>query len=386
MKLLIDGIIFQKSSHGGISRIFKEILPKMCDQEPDLDISIFIDGPLLQDLPFHPQINVIKAPPIRRKIEIKGYWKKILDPLRRIGSNSWQYTRRFWMGRGEGQIWHSTYYTYPVVWSGHQVVTIHDMVHELFPDIYNTQLDDIARQQKKRCVENSDAIICISESTRRDLDSFYNTQNKEINIIPPAYNPIFRRLANNLEIDGDLQKVQFLLFVGNRTHHKNFIDLIEAYRLWYGRHDVSLVVVGPPWTSEEKIKLEEFGVKDRIHLFSNITDETLCKLYNQALAFVYPSKYEGFGIPLLEAMACGCPIIASRIPSTIEVAGKYPVYFDLNNIESQVKVFNKVFSLGEEKEREQIGILRAKKFNWEQTAQQTLDVYRSLVYKKKFDE
>jgi len=126
MQLLVDGIIFQKSSLGGIYRIFKEILPRMCDLKPELDISILIDGPLLHELPSHSQINTINAPPVRRMFKIDGVWKKIIYPIRRVGSITWQYTRQFWLGTGKNQIWHSTYYTYPPSWSGYQVVTGHD--------------------------------------------------------------------------------------------------------------------------------------------------------------------------------------------------------------------------------------------------------------------
>jgi len=179
------------------------------------------------------------------------------------------------------------------------------MIHELFPDNYNSRFDRLTRHQKKRCVEYSHAIICISESTKNDLEDFYGSQAKKISIVPPAYNTVFRRLYGKFDIDGNLIDVPFLLFVGNRTYHKNFMQLIEAYRIWDDRDKVLLVVVGPPWTSEEKDRLEIIGIMERIILFTNINDETLCKFYNLALAFVYPSIYEGFGIPLLEAMACG---------------------------------------------------------------------------------
>ena len=105
----------------------------------------------------------------------------------------------------------------------------------------------------------------------------------------------------------------------------------------------------------------------------------MCYLYNRALAFIYPSLYEGFGIPLLEAMACGCPIVASRIPSTIEVAGDCPVYFNPNDVEELISALDIIIPEGRNSKRTRSGLERVKKYSWQKTAEQTLEVYHSLV-------
>jgi len=120
------------------------------------------------------------------------------------------------------------------------------------------------------------------------------------------------------------------------------------------------------------------GIQNRVHLLTDVDDEELCRLYDQADAFVYPSLYEGFGIPLLEAMACGCPVVASRIPSTIEVAGMCPVYFESAEVESLLAAFDMALSEGRDSERVRSGFERVKSYSWDKTAKQTLEVYYVL--------
>jgi glycosyltransferase involved in cell wall biosynthesis len=142
---------------------------------------------------------------------------------------------------------------------------------------------------------------------------------------------------------------------------------------------VDLVVVGKPWTPEEEHLLLDRGVGATVRLRTAVEDSRLCRLYNDAAAFLYPSLYEGFGIPLLEAMACGCPIVASRIPSTIEVAGACPIYFDPSDVHSCVEAFDVAMSEGHDSERVRQGIQQAKRYSWDETARRTLNVYRELA-------
>ena len=134
--------------------------------------------------------------------------------------------------------------------------------------------------------------------------------------------------------------------MGTRGQHKNFLLLLEAYARWDRRSELSLVAVGAPWSNDEVHHLEIRGVSDRVHLLTDVDDERLCRLYNCAAALVYPSLYEGFGVPLLEAMACGCPIIASRIPSTIEVAGECPIYVEPTEPEDLIEAFDTAVAEG----------------------------------------
>ena len=115
-----------------------------------------------------------------------------------------------------------------------------------------------------------------------------------------------------------------------------------------------------------------------MHLLTGIADEELAWLYNQAVALVHPSLYEGFGIPLLEAMACGCPVVASRIPSTVEVAGDIPLYFEPAEPESLPAALDAICSEDGDSKRVKLGLEHVKQYSWDRTARETLEVYRAL--------
>ena len=171
-----------------------------------------------------------------------------------------------------------------------------------------------------------------------------------------------------------------MLYVGDRTHYKNFRGLLKAYSRWPARRELDLVVISSKgWSDTEWRCLLDLGIARHVCLLTSVEDWELCDLYNQAAALVYPSFYEGFGIPLLEAMACGCPVVASRIPSTEEVAGSCPIYFDARDIESMMAALDVALTEGRNSPRCQRGLARARKYSWDLTARGMLDVYYELA-------
>ena len=170
----------------------------------------------------------------------------------------------------------------------------------------------------------------------------------------------------------------FLLYVGGRVHYKNFDVLVQAFDRWPQAKHAQLVLVGDALNEAEERKLRELNILEHVCVMSKASDDTLCQLYNQAAAFVYPSLYEGFGIPLLEAMSCGCPVVASRIPTTQEIAADIPLYFEPTSVEGLVHALTQVFQ-GKDMERVASGLSRAKTFSWDQTAEETLKVYRKVL-------
>jgi glycosyltransferase involved in cell wall biosynthesis len=284
---------------------------------------------------------------------------------------------RLWIGDGAGKIWHSTYFTQPDCWRGAQVVTVVDMIYELYPNLFTDLYDQQFREQKRRAVSEAAAVICISETTRRDVQNYYGIGSDKTFVVPLAHSDSFHPREN--EEESPREGKPFLLYVGRRTHYKNFNLLLEAYSSWTGRNAIDLVVVSDThWTPEEERRLAELDVCSQVQLLTDIEDDDLRRLYGQAAAFVYPSLYEGFGIPLLEAMACGCPIIASEIPSSREVAGDCAIYFDPASFEDLRTALEKVVTEGPNATRRAAGISRAATFSWNETARRTLEVYRSL--------
>jgi glycosyltransferase involved in cell wall biosynthesis len=308
---------------------------------------------------------------------VRGPWRKFIYPLRKFGSSFLNKQKSYLLRDQRDSIWHSTYYTIPNSWLGPQVVTVHDLIQELFPDIYCYPEDEKARALKQSCIENADIIICDSESTRKDILRAYSSIKGSLSVIYLACSPVFQPLPQNMS-PTILDNEDFLLFIGNRTQYKNFHGLLEVYEHWEGRNHTRLVVVGAPFSSIEKRLIDEKGLTNRIQLFSEVSDAYLCNLYNQAKAFIFPSIYEGFGIPILEALACGCPVVASRIPSSEEVGGNCLFYFDISNPNEFTTAINQAILNGHDPVRVQRGLDRTKFFSWDKTAQKTLEAYRSI--------
>ncbi len=374
MHLTVDGIIYKRQTWGGVSRIFNEILPRMCDLDASLTVNLFtLQGTLLQQPPVHPQIRRRVIPRIERFLRPWRLWEN-KAPLAR------QWVQSLWTGAGKHGIWHSTYFTLPRKWKGKQVVTIYDMIYERFPELFRSEEDVQFRRQKRQCLLAADRVICISETTSRDVQQFYGIPSKAIRVVPLAHNTQFKPLSRpELSSYAAELKKPFLLYVGSRNSYKNFALLLKSFSDWASKRDIDLVVVdGKPWTTAEQDQIANLHVTTKVHLLPKVRDEELIKLYNQAVAFVYPSLYEGFGIPLLEAMACGCPVIASNIPSTTEVAGGCPIYFEPLEPDSLLVALNQTLVEGRKSSRCNEGLKIAGNYSWDGTARQTLAVYREL--------
>lgn len=371
MRAIVDGLIFETQQYGGISRLYSEILPRMCAMDDSLQITLLTAGKLRQALPAHPRIVHRPHLPVDRIFRPYRIWAPAYPQLRGL-------LQRLAMAHNGGGIWHSTYYTMPTRWTGPLVVTVVDMIHERFSQIFDTPRDDRFRQRKRQCISAADLVICISHSTQQDVQEFLGIDPQRTRVVPLAYSGSFMVTEPDAKSDVSPTNDPYLLHVGMRSHHKNFRLLFEAYSHWDKRKDFGLVTVGAPWSSEEAQHLAALGISERVHLLTDADDERLCQLYNHATAFVYPSLYEGFGIPLLEAMACGCPIIASRIPSTLEVAQECPIYFEPTQPDDLIAAFDIAVAEGRDSDRVRLGLQLVQGFSWDATAQGTLEVYRAL--------
>jgi glycosyltransferase involved in cell wall biosynthesis len=259
------------------------------------------------------------------------------------------------------------------------VVTVVDMIQEKIPHLFADARNDRLRERKRQCIQSAQAVICISETTRQDVLSIYGLPPERTHTVYLAHTTDFKLLNGGGYSPGKLVPEPFVLYVGARDEYKNFHRLIRAFQIWKGSQDIRLLAVGLPWTEEEQLLISELGLEGIVQVESRVDDAFLCWLYNHAMAFVYPSLYEGFGIPLLEAMACGCPIIASRIQSTREIAGEIPIYFDPVDIEEQVAALKQCVLEGRSSSRVKRGIDKASQFSWDRTAQKTLEIYKSLL-------
>jgi glycosyltransferase involved in cell wall biosynthesis len=261
------------------------------------------------------------------------------------------------------------------------VLTVHDMIHELYPTYFSPR--DPTSQWKKNLIEHADAIIAISENTKKDILKFSNAKPDRISVIYHG-NPFeFQEKTNKLTILQNLPlcKKSYLLFVGSRTHYKNFVFFIIAIAELL-KKDMNLHVCcagGGPFTVRERKILKKLCIHSNVHAV-NTNDSIMPHLYANARAFIFPSLYEGFGFPLLEAFSCGCPVVASNTSSLPEIGGNAALYFDPRDPGSLVHALESVMT--DDQVREifvRKGLLRVNEFSWEKTAQDTKKVYENVL-------
>lgn len=370
MKIFLEGKIFEEQPLGGISRIYHEILPRICALDWRVSFSILTSESLLQSLPEHSQIfRHFSHIPVRRLLRPQTVFWRLQDYLRtRVQS-------RF-ITHDKNTVWHATYFQLPGWWHGPKVVTVYDLIHEKFPHFFAKNYDEILRKRKRRAILAADKVICISETVRSEVVETYNIPQERVVAIPLACGEIFRPLPEEDIPPEYLVKPPFILYVGMRQHYKNFKTLLDAYSGWAHKHEIKLLVVGTPWSEEERRQITGAHLESQVILRSAVNDEELCALYNQALAFVYPSLAEGFGIPLLEAMACGCKIVASRIPVFAEVARDVPYFFEPLNKDELISALDMACFLGESPARPNSPL---EDYSWDRTARETLRVYEELA-------
>ena len=221
-------------------------------------------------------------------------------------------------------------------------------------------------------------IICISENTRRDLLRLYEIDPEKVSVVyhGSSLNPPAERPVRNVE--------PFFLYVGERAGYKNFFGLVEAFAQSQLCKTHQLVCFGGgPLRANEYKRIEQFGVPRNRVLSVTGDDAKLASYYATAEAFVYPSIYEGFGIPVLEAMQCDCPVLCSNSSSIPEVAGDAAMYFDARDIQQMAVALQKMVQSPEERLLLiSKGKERVKQFSWDICAQQTYSVYEKALAKR----
>lgn len=254
-----------------------------------------------------------------------------------------------------------------------RVVTVHDLTYKRFPGLLQKETLDNLEAQMKRELALADAIVCVSESTRRDLLEFYEADPRRVVAIHSGL-PLLPDPEEGADVGGP-----YILFVSTVEPRKNLGVLLDAYaRLRKsGTYGGSLVVAGKVgWKSEEIARrLREPGV---IHL-DYVSPARLAALYRGADVFVFPSIYEGFGFPLLEAMAHGTPAIASRSSSLPEIGGDAALYFDPADTAALVTALERILGDGDLRERLVArGLEQAAKFRWDAAADETMQLFRRV--------
>ena len=292
---------------------------------------------------------------------------------------------------------HFTHFNAPIRYKKPFVVTIHDLTHTLFPGRKMRSIPYRIAYKKviKNAVKKAKYVIAVSENTKQDLVRMLKTPPEKIHTIYEGANKEFHQLkpaelAKQTQILKKKYNITkpFLLYTGVHRYHKNLPRLIKAFSLIAHKstaNKLKLVITGKPdpLYPEAEQATKQFHLENRVILPGLVPEDELIALYNLAEAYVFPSLYEGFGLPILEAFACGTPVIASDVSSIPEVAGKNNALFfdpeDPKDIAEKIRTLLKTPSL--QNDLKQKGLVRVKAFSWRKMAKEILDLYNKSVQK-----
>lgn len=365
MRVLFDHQIFTVQRYGGISRYFSRLAQALPSQGVVVDVVA----------PIHKNQYLNEL----QQNQVHGYGFKHFPPnTGRIVMLMNQMLSNRIAPRLKPDVLHETYYTLNPVYSKApvRVLTVYDMIHEKFAEEFGS--NDNTKKNKRISVERADHVICISHSTKRDLCEILDVPEQKVSVVHLGFDSFKHHPVSALDMN--LSR-PFLLYVGLRSGYKNFLQLLRAVatnRLLRETFDI-VAFGGGVFSSNEKQAIQELRLSE-----SNVKqvgggDDVLATLYKNAAAFVYPSLYEGFGLPPLEAMACECPVVTSNTSSMPEIVGNAGEYFDPSSVEDLSRAINAVvFDDQRKSELLARGQDRLGCFSWSRCAAQTLDVYRTV--------
>ncbi len=387
MKVLYDHLIFENQKYGGISKYFYEIISKL-NAQPDYE--------WLLPLRYSSNEYISKLENITLKggsefyddfcfgLDFKGKWflfQYLNKYISKVSEN--RRMAESVLSDGSYDIFHPTdispYYL-DYLNKKPFVLTVHDLIEEIFPEYTFHVYSNYQYKIKEVLYKKAQKLIAVSEATKCDLVKFYKVPQDKIHVI---YHGIStkkktekerKRIAEVMDLPD-----KFILYVGKRVHYKNFYFFIQAIKeLLIGDESLKVVCLGSPFNLKESSYFRDLGLVNKI-LFRFCSEGDLSGVYQSASMLAYPSLYEGFGIPIIEAFQCGCPVVLSNTSALPEVAGDAGMYFDPKDSKSILKVVKSILydqTLSNKLIR--TGLERANAYSWEKTALKTLDVYREV--------
>lgn len=303
--------------------------------------------------------------------------------LKELVSVSWS------LRRLRPDVYHATHYTLPARLPCPAVVTIHDIIHLLYPRFLPNRLAWLyARVMIGRSLRIGGRIIAVSENTRDDLTDFFGVGGERLRVVYNGVDEVFRRALDETEIEARLAALgvvrPYLLFVGNPKPHKNLENLVRAFAraLQMAPVDIRLACVGASEGATPRLDYlgRNLGIADRVLFLGRVEAEALPALYQGALAFVHPTLYEGFGLPVVEAMASGAPVITSNNSALREIAEGWADLVNPLDVEDIAKAIARcITSEDHRRELSRKSLARAADFEWKKCAEQTLEIYQEAI-------
>jgi mannosyltransferase len=347
MRVGLDSIIFGLQRFGGISTYWIELARGLAQRE-GIETELLMPSQLISG-----RAAEIAAMALPRRIE-------------RVRSRIARYLPAPAMT--DCDIQHSSYYRLPARRGPASVVTVYDFIYERYRSGAARQVHSL---QKRRAVAAADAVICISDNTRDDL----LTRWPDIDASKVVTVPLAVDHASWFPDAKVLASQGLVLFVGQRGGYKRFDLAVEALA---SLPQLSLGIVGPPLTAAERADLEA-RLPGRYQSFSDIDNAQLRRLYCSAHALLFPSDYEGFGLPLLEAMACGCPVVAAHQSCLPEVGGDAVLWAREQRVADYAAALMQLADADKRRAAVSAGLARAGIFTWDNTVTRTVEVYRQLI-------
>lgn len=363
MRVLFDGNVFTTQPSGGVSRYFIH-LAKGINACPGSAALILA--------PAHINTYLKNTP---RSIG-GGLYFPARKGVNRACRLTTKYISPFLSGHIQHDIVHETYYTQMPYFRSNapRVTTMHDMIHEIFG--YDVCTTNAKKASLARCAH----VICVSEQTREDLCERFGIEPERTSTVYHGYHDFSGYDTNHLAhlFEGK----PFFLYVGARSGYKNFERFLYAFAAQpVLRKEMRILCFGGRvFSKQEEETIRSLGFSERQIFQLNGADDVLAAAYREATALIYPSLYEGFGFPPLEAMSVGCPVVCSNTSSLPEVVGSAALTFDPKDVDA---IGDSLLRVAHSKQLRQelacLGHQQRVKFSWERCCQQTLQVYRALI-------
>ena len=369
MRVLYDYQIFTMQNHGGISRYFIELISNL-EKQKEIEVQLgfkFSNNTYIKEKEIKGVFPFFSSYNFKGKDQLYNYLNQNFSKYKILS--------------GDYEVLHPTYYD-PYFLKNNQnkkyVITCYDMIHEIYsekyPDLINN--NPLILKNKKEIITGAAKVIAISKQTKADIMKFYNIDEKNIEVIH-----LGNSLIPNSNANEAIVKEPYLLFVGNRSLYKNFSGLLDGLQEILKINKIKLICAGGGVFKPDEIELiKNYGLEDYVFNVSFDNDLMLSNLYTHAILFLFPSLYEGFGIPVLEAFACKCPIAMSKGGSLMEVGGNAASYFQPEDPSSIHDVVSSLVSNSDYRnELISRGTKQLKQFSWELTCDKTMSLYKSLT-------